>query len=181
MITFDDLSVPAGGRTTLNTQYSAKGVTFNGVMAIDYSQSPFPAGFAHSGTVAIEQCFAVEFCMSPVGASFTTGQLHVKAWVGYSFALSSPVVVRMTAFDAGHVSVGTSQVTLPTNAAVTPITRALEVTVANPTIRSIEIAVPNGYTNALSSTTSSSRPRARRRRALPLPSLPFSSPSRRAT
>ena len=91
VITFDDLSVPAGGRKTLNTQYSAQGVTFNDVMAIDYSQSPFPAGFAHSGTVAIEQCFAVEFCTAPITATFTTGQLRVKAWVGYSFALSSPV------------------------------------------------------------------------------------------
>jgi hypothetical protein len=150
LLTFDDLAVPAGGRVTLNTQYAARGVTFNTVSALDYAPPSFPAGFAHSGRVGIEQCFAIEFCTAPITASFTSGQLRVKAWVGYSFALPAPLTVRMTAFNAAHVAVGSADVTLPPNSAVTPIRSALEVTTANPTIRSIEIGVPGGgYTNAL--------------------------------
>jgi hypothetical protein len=149
VLTFDDLGIPAGGRVTLNTQYSAQGVTFNDVSAIDYSQAPFPAGFAHSGSVGVEQCVGVEFCSSPIAASFTSGQERVKVWVGYSFALPQPLTVRLTAFDAGHGSVGTAEVTLPANAAVTPIQFPLEVTVAEPTIRSLEVSVPGGYTNAV--------------------------------
>ncbi len=132
VITFDDLNVPAGGRVTVNTQYAAQGVTFNDVSAIDYSQPPFPAGFAHSGTVGIEQCFAVEFCSSPIAASFTAGQRTVSIRVGLSFPSPQPIGVRLTAFDAAHVSVGTADATLPANAAVTPIQTALSVTVTNP-------------------------------------------------
>lgn len=149
VLTFDDLGVAAGGRLTLNTQYSGQGVTFNDVSAVDYSQSPFPAGFAHSGTVGIEQCYGVEFCSVPITASFTTGQQQVKVWVGFAFALPQPLTVRLTAFDAGHASVGSAEVTLPANAVVTPIGTPLEVTVAEATIRSLEVSVPGGYTNAL--------------------------------
>ena len=149
VITFDDLNVPAGGRATVNTQYAAQGVTFNDVSAIDYSQPPFPAGFAHSGTVGIEQCFAVEFCSSPIAASFTAGQRTVSIRVGLSFPSPQPIGVRLTAFDAAHVSVGTAAATLPANATVTPIQTALSVTVTNPTIRSIEVSVPGGVMNGV--------------------------------
>jgi hypothetical protein len=57
--------------------------------------------------------------------------------------------VRLTAFGAGHASVGTAEVTLPANVAVTPIESPLEVTASSPTIRSLEISVPGGYTNAV--------------------------------
>src|SRR5947209_2563622 len=40
-------------------QYASKGVTFNGQMLRDYSQTP---GFTHSGHNAVELCFASEFC-----------------------------------------------------------------------------------------------------------------------
>src|SRR5881394_626929 len=88
MIGFDDLGLPAGGRATVNAQYASQGVSFNDVTAIDYSQQPFGAGFAHSGTVAVEQCFAAEFCSSPVAASFTAGQRSVRVWVGSSYPLA---------------------------------------------------------------------------------------------
>ena len=101
VLTFDDLSVPAGGRETVNTQYT-QGVTFNNVSAIDYS-SP---GFAHSDTVGIEQCFAAEFCTTPITVNFTVAQRSVKVWVGASFPLAQPLQVRLTAFDASHVIVG---------------------------------------------------------------------------
>jgi hypothetical protein len=141
-ITFDDLGVPPN--VTVNTQYAGQGVTFNNVMAISY-----PAGFAHSGTVAIEQCLGVEFCSSPIAASFTSGQQDVSIWVGFSFPLNAPLTVRLTAFDASHVSVGTDEVTFPANPGVTPIQTQLSVTTASATIRSIEIGVPGGFTNAV--------------------------------
>ena len=124
-------------------------MTFDDVSAIDYSQPPFPAGFAHSGTVGIEQCFAVEFCSSPIVASFTAGQRTISIRVGLSFPSPQPIGVRLTAFDAAHVSVGTADATLPANASVTPIQIALSVTVTNPTIRSIEVSVPGGFTNGV--------------------------------
>ena len=146
VLTFDDLALPAGGRVTVNTQYAAQGVTFNNVSAIDYSTP----GFAHSGRVGIEQCFAVEFCTSPITANFTSAQQNVKVWVGASFPVSQPIDVRLTAFDASHVSVGTADVTLPANIGVTPIQNPLEVTVSTPTIRSLEVSVlGGGFTNGI--------------------------------
>lgn len=149
VITFEDLGVPPGGRVVVNTQYAAQGVTFNDVSALDYSQPPFPPGFAHSGTVGIEQCFAVEFCTSPLTASFTAGQRRVKVWVGASFALAQPLHVQMTAFDAGHVALDTAQATLSPGGAVTPIATPLEVEAGGPQIRSVEISVPDGFTNGI--------------------------------
>jgi hypothetical protein len=143
VITFDDLGIPAGGRTTVNVQYASQGVTFNDVTAIDYSQG-FPAGFAHSGAVGIEQCFAVEFCTAPIAATFTTGQRTVKLWVGFSSPLGAPLVVRLTAFDVDHASLGSDEVTLLASPAVTPVDNPLEVTVPQTTIRSLEVSVPNG-------------------------------------
>jgi hypothetical protein len=142
VITFDDLGVPPN--VTVNAQYAGQGVTFNDVTAISY-----PAGFAHSGSGAIEQCFAAEFCSAPIAASFTTGQQHVKVWVGYSFAPTPQVTVRLTAFDAGHMSLGSADATLPASSAVTPVQTPLEVTAGSPTIRSVEISVPGGFTNAV--------------------------------
>jgi hypothetical protein len=150
VLSFDDLGVPPGGRRTLNNQYAAQGVTFNDVMAIDYAQPSFPAGFAHSGTVGIEQCFAVEFCTAPIRASFTDGQQRVKVWVGASFRLEQPLTVRLTVFDENRVSVGSAQVILPAATGVTPIATPLEVSLASAaTIRSLEISVPGGYMNGV--------------------------------
>jgi hypothetical protein len=146
VLTFDDVGVPAGGRVTVNVQYAAQGVTFNNVSAIDY---PTP-GFAHSGRVAIEQCFAIEFCTSPIAATFTSAQRSIKVWVGASFPVPQPINVRLTAFDANHVSVGTADVTLPANNAVIPIQNPLAVTVSSPTIRSLEVSVlGGGFTNGI--------------------------------
>ena len=91
MLTFDDIGVPNGGSLTVNCQYSAQGVTFNNVRAIDYAA--VPAGFAHSGTVAVEQCFAVEFCSAPITASFTDRPAPRE---GMGRALVLPAAARST-------------------------------------------------------------------------------------
>jgi hypothetical protein len=140
VLTFDDLGVPAGGRVTVNTQYSARGITFNNVSAINYSAS----GFAHSGAVGIEQCFAIEFCTTPITANFTSAQRTVKVWVGASFPVSQPLHVRLTAFNANHVSVGSADVTLVANFGNTPIQHPLEIAVPSRRIRSFEVSVLGG-------------------------------------
>ena len=71
-------------------------------------------------------------------------------WVGASFPVAQPIDVRLTAFDANHVSVGTADVTLPANNAVIPIQNPLAVTVSSPTIRSLEVSVlGGGFTNGI--------------------------------
>ena len=164
---------------TVNTQYAAQGVTFNDVSAIDYSQPPFPAGFAHSGTVGIEQCFAVEFCSSPIVASFTAGQRTVSIRVGPSFPSPQPIGVRLTAFDAAHVSVGTADATLPANAAVTPIQTALSSDVDEPDDPVDRGLGPRGFMNGIAATTSSSRAPGRRRPVTPasVPTVELSAPT----
>ncbi|HVY62517.1 MAG TPA: hypothetical protein VHF22_12730, partial [Planctomycetota bacterium] len=149
VITFDDLGVAGGGRVTVNAQYSAQGVTFNDVTAIDYAPPSFAPGFAHSGTVGVEQCFAAEFCSAPIVATFTTGQQRVRLWVGASFPLAQPLGVQLTAFDAGHSALGSASVTLPASTSPTPISQPLEVTAPNGRIRSVELSVPGGYTGGV--------------------------------
>src|SRR5215468_7324894 len=80
--------VPHG--TQVFSQYADRGVTFNNVTAVDYSQRvPAIPGFAHSGTKAAEQCWGREFCSVPFEMKFTQGQRRVKAWVGYSAPLTT--------------------------------------------------------------------------------------------
>ena len=46
-------------------------------------------------------------------ATFTAPQRDVGAWVGYSYKLTEPLGVRLTAFDANDAIVGTDDATLP--------------------------------------------------------------------
>jgi hypothetical protein len=148
VITFDDLNAPPRGSGTglaVNSQYEALGVTFNNPSAHDYSQggAAIP-GFAHSGTAAVEPCFAVEFCTSPVTAVFTAGQESVRVWVGFAGPLVEPVGVRLTAFDAGSAVVGTADATLPASANPTPIQTPLAIDLPSATIRRVEVSVTTG-------------------------------------
>jgi hypothetical protein len=78
----------------LIAQYSSQGVTFNGQAIRAYAQTP---GFTHSGTQAVELCFAAEFCTSPLQADFTKAQSHVKVWVGFSASTTVPNTVALQA------------------------------------------------------------------------------------
>ncbi len=103
LIGFDELATTGpgqGGQLRVFADYASRGVTFNGPWALDYSKGlPIP-GFAHSGTIAIEQCYAKEFCSTPIEMTFTTGQARVKLWAGSSQRLSVNRVVLVRAYDA---------------------------------------------------------------------------------
>jgi hypothetical protein len=117
---------------TVNAQYSSQGVTFNGPVAYTY-----PAGFAHSGTKAVEFCRGVEFCGAPpIRADFTTGQTTVGVWVGNNDA-SQPRTFRMTAFDQAHNELGHQDATVP---AGSPVNTHLTFTAGGADIFRLEVA-----------------------------------------
>jgi len=150
VINFDDLTTggPGGALVTVDSQYAGQGVTFNSVKAIDYSKGSAIPGFARSGTVGIEQCVGIEFCTTPIRATFSAPQRLVRVYVGFSFALNQPLQVQLTALN-GVVVVGTASATLPANASPTPIRTALEVQLGTASITSVEVSVPGGYNSAL--------------------------------
>jgi hypothetical protein len=115
------------GFTVIN-QFAAQGVTFNQVQCRDYSDARFfPAGFAHSGTKGVEQCFAQEFCSLPIEASFTAPQRRVKAWVGYSIPIEVNTTVFLTALDAQGQQVGQATTLFPPQATPRRVNTPLEV------------------------------------------------------
>lgn len=140
----------AGALVTVNSQYAGQGVTFNNVRAIDYAKgaSAIP-GFAHSPTVAVEQCFAQEFCTTPVRADFTAGQTLVRVWVGASFPVSQAIPVRLTAFDAGGAVVGMADGTIPVTPGAAPVATPLQVTSGPGSIRRLEVSSPGGFMNGV--------------------------------
>jgi hypothetical protein len=148
MITFEDLSPhppPTGtGGLTVNTFYNGQGVTFNNPSAFDYG-----GGFAHSGVVGVEPCVGQEFCSSPVRVDFTTGQTSVGAWVGFSFAPTPAFPIRLTAYDGSSNVVAIDNDTVPASSGRTPIQIHLSVGPGPPTIRSMEISVPGGFTGGM--------------------------------
>lgn len=152
-VSFDELITGgpgAGAVVTVNTQYAARGVSFNGLSAIDYSRgsSALP-GFAHSGTVAVEPCVGVESCTQPVTAAFSAPQRTVCVWVGFSFRLDNPVQVRLTALDAGSSVVGTATAMLPANSVPTPIRTPLQVVAGAASITQLQVSIPGGFNAAL--------------------------------
>ncbi len=129
--TFDDL---ADGQ--LSTQYQAQGATFNFPRVGSYPQPP---GFAHSGTKAIELCFAAEFCKSPLDVDFTTGQARVSIFVGFTSALSQPNQVVLRALDQNGVQVAQATAALGPSTGPIPINVPLQVVSSTPNIRKISI------------------------------------------
>lgn len=129
----------------LSIQYSGKGVTFNGQMIRGYSQSP---GFAHSGSQAVELCFATELCSSPFQAEFTKGQAHVKAWVGFATATPIANTVALKAFDRNGALVGEATAVLGPSSAAIPVRTPLEYDSATGNIQRVMITLvaPPGST-----------------------------------
>jgi len=154
IIDFDDLVTGgpggAGGLVTVNSQYASRGITFNNVAAVDYSKgaSALPS-FAHSGPVGIEQCIGVEFCTTPIAATFGLPQRRIQVWVGFSFRLSEAVQVQLKALNAAGGIVGTASATLPANQAVTPIRTRLKVEAGAASITQFQVSIPGGFDNAL--------------------------------
>ncbi len=121
----------------LTNQYANLGVTFNQPTLLNYS---YMAGFAHSGTKGIEQCYAAEFCSAPIDMNFTTAQRRVKVWVGISSALYSTQTVLMRALNASGVQVGQATAVFNASNAAQPIRVPLEITAASATIRRVLVS-----------------------------------------
>lgn len=143
LLTFDD---PAAG--PLSTFYQDKGATFNFPLVRDYASTP---GFAHSGTKAIELCFAAEFCKSTLNVDFTAPQTHVKVFVGFTSQLDQASTVLMRALDASGATVAQQTALLGPSAAAIPVQIPLEVRSATANIRQIVVgfASPDAFNNGL--------------------------------
>ena len=151
VIGFETITTGGPGQTLVpvTTQFAGQGITFNSPSAIDYSKGSAIPGFARSGTVAIEHCVGVEFCTTPIRATFSAPQRLVRLYVGFSFQLNQPLQVQLRALDAQAAVVGTATTTLPARPTPTPISIPLEISVALPSISQVEVLVPGGYNSAL--------------------------------
>ena len=155
VVTFEEMSPDGpgtGGVIPVMNFYAAKGVIFNAV-ALDYSKGLAIPGFAHSGTKAIETCYATEFCSAPIDISFTQAQARVSLWTGFSSRLDQPITVVMHAFASDGSQVAQATATLAANTAPTSIQTPLEVSVSTATITRVTIGIESGgtpsFTNGL--------------------------------
>jgi hypothetical protein len=133
VINFDDLvtgGLGTGGPIHVTNQYASQGVTFNSPVAIDFSKGDAIPGFAHSGTNAIEQCYAAEFCTAPIEIRFDQGQARVKVWVGYDSKIQEKTPVILRAFDASGNQIARDEENLAEQGPI-PINIPLEVSTIN--------------------------------------------------
>jgi len=154
VIDFDDLATSGpgtGGQVLVLRQYADLGITFNGAFAIDYSKGQAIPGFAHSGNVAIEQCYGKEFCTTPIEMMFTSTQDRVKVWVGYSSRLLERRTIILTAFDAQGLVVAQAITGLgPSPNGPIPIQASLEATSGAANIERAQVAfLPSALMNGL--------------------------------
>lgn len=130
VIDFENLSAPGYGTPGLKVgnQYASQGVTFNFPTALDYSTgTPAFPGFAHSGTKAIELCYASEFCTAPLVMNFSAAQSRVKVWLGYSHTLAVQQVVILRAFNGSGALVSTRITVIGPGTGAVPIATPLEI------------------------------------------------------
>src|SRR5438105_446091 len=136
----------------LNDQYTSRGVTFGGppyAEVFDYSKGPNPIlGLAHSGTKAAEQCYRGEVACPPLSMTFSTPQVRVKVWVGYSFTLVQPQQVTVQAFDSSGAVVTTASTTLAARDGLTPIQTPLEIVSSSENITRATVGLRPGQDNA---------------------------------
>ncbi|MFB3766181.1 MAG: hypothetical protein ACE14P_13175 [Methanotrichaceae archaeon] len=162
VITFDDLNtggLGTGGPIPVTNQYASQGATFNGPVAIDFSKGNAIPGFAHSGTNAIEQCYAAEFCTAPIEIKFSQGQARVKVWVGYDSTINQKTPVILRAFDASGQQIAQDSDNLNSYQGPIAIQIPLEVSTINPNNRlltrsnimrvTVGFLDSNRYTNGL--------------------------------
>ena len=143
IITFEEMT-PNGGAVPVLDFYANRGVIFR-ASAIDYTKGPpILANFVHSGTNAIETCFAIEFCTSPIEVTFTQAQARVSAFAGFDGALGEAVTVVMRGFAADGSQVAQASVTIGPSTTSTPLQTPLAVTVPTATIVRVTVGVESG-------------------------------------
>jgi hypothetical protein len=148
VINFEDIQTTGhgtGGQTRIARQYEKKGLVLNDVYLLDYSKTAL-ADFAHSGTRAIEQCYAGEGCETPFELGFTRPQSRVKVWAGYFGELRGNAVVRLEAFDANGKSLRVAQAKLDSKNAVR-IRTPLEVVADDARIQRAVVSIRGTRTN----------------------------------
>jgi len=118
--------------TTVVNQYSTTGVTFNSPALRDFASRP---GFAHSGTKAIELCYAVELCTTPLNVNFAAAQTRIKVWIGISYAPSEAKTVILKVLDQNGTVIGQSSALVPASAGPVPVQIPLEYTSASANVR----------------------------------------------
>jgi len=128
-----------GDVTVVNDQYANQGITFEDPIALDFSKGLAIAGFAHSGTKAIETCYGAEFCTATIGMKFTQAQKRVKLWVGFSSSLGQTRTVALTVFDNTGAQVGRATTTFAPSTQPIPIQTPLEVRLSHATIFRAEV------------------------------------------
>jgi len=161
VINFDDVitgGLGTGGPISVTDQYASQGVSFNSPVAVDFSKGNSIPDFAHSGTIAIEQCYAAEFCTAPIEIKFNQGQSRVKVWVGYDSALQEKTPVILRAFDASGNQIARAEANLAEQGPI-PIQIPLEVSTINTRNRlltksniirvTVDFRDENRYTNGL--------------------------------
>jgi hypothetical protein len=126
IIGFDDL--PAG--STVNNQYGAKGVTFQGAY-IDN-----PAGLPRSGDrlLLTFNPSSEVFDVFPLAFSFGSGQRYVKLYAGTEGSL--PMTATLVAYDAAGNVVGRDG---PRTVPPGKLATAMQVTAPGPVIRRVEL------------------------------------------
>jgi hypothetical protein len=143
IIDFETLNAPGNGTGGLQmrNQFAESGIIFHQpVTALDYSQGvPIP-NFAHSGTKAIELCYAQEFCTAQLDLSFpTTPQRRIKLWTGFTSRLDSQQAVVMCAFDGNGNEVAADIKILGPSTGAIPISIPLEVMLPSATIVRVRV------------------------------------------
>jgi hypothetical protein len=142
VLAIDDL--PAGFTNGCPSQ----GATFNFPIVRDYAETP---GFAHSGTKAVELCFAIEFCQTPLNVQFTERQARFKVFVGFTSPLSQPSLVALRALDQNGMLVAEATAVLGPSTAPIPVQVPLEVTSSGRKIQQITVgfASNDAFNNGL--------------------------------
>ena len=138
-INFEDLITNGPGSPALpvTNQYDTLGVLFSNAGALDYANA-IP-GFAHSGSRAVELCYAAEFCSSRLTMNFLTSQAQVRVWVGVRGGLNAPRTVILRTFNGLGIEVGHASSDLPASISDIPISTPLEVQLGSASIDSATV------------------------------------------
>lgn len=132
-----------GGAVPVLNFYAAQGVIFRAV-ALDFPKGLAIPNFAHSGTRAIETCYAVEFCSAPIEMTFTQAQARIRLWVGFSSSLAQSATVAMRAFAGDGSQVGQTIKTLAASTTPTAIQTPMEITTTGAKIARVTVGLESG-------------------------------------